>query len=183
MESYEVLWWHLSGSEGMMTSPFHKIIAIVGTSGSGKTTLLEGLIPLLVKRGLRVGTIKHDVHGFDMDKPGKDSWRHKRAGSAVSLISSPNKIGLVMDTDHDWTINELGGFFPHVDLILAEGYKKEEMPKIEVLRPGIRDTPLCTSDKNLLAIFSDMHLDVKVPVFKTTQIDELADFIIEHFDL
>ena len=166
-----------------MNLPFPKIIAIVGTSGSGKTTLLQRLIPLLLKRGLKVGTIKHDVHGFDMDKPGKDSWRHKRAGSAVSLISSPNKIGLVMDTDHDWKINELGRFFPHVDLILAEGYKKEEVPKIEVLRPGIRDTPLCTADKNLLAIFSDMQLDVKVPVFKTSQVDELADFIAAHFDM
>jgi molybdopterin-guanine dinucleotide biosynthesis protein B len=166
--------------EKTKTLPNPEIIAIVGSSGSGKTTLLEKLIPLLTKRGLRVGTIKHDVHGFEIDKPGKDSWRHKRAGAVISAISSPNKIGLVMDTDHDWTIRELAGFFPDVHLILTEGYKRADFPKIEVFRPEVHDTPVCTEDKNLLALVSDEPLNLTVPVFEVAQIKELADFIIAY---
>ncbi|HUU81381.1 MAG TPA: molybdopterin-guanine dinucleotide biosynthesis protein B, partial [Acidobacteriota bacterium] len=83
------------------------IVLFVGSSGSGKTTLLEKLIPELTRRGLRVGTIKHDVHGFEMDQPGKDSWRHKHAGALASIISSPHQIGEVMDVDHDHSLDEL----------------------------------------------------------------------------
>ncbi len=73
------------------------LVSIVGNSGAGKTTLLEKLIAAVTQRGFRVGTIKHDVHGFEMDKPGKDSWRHKQAGAVTTLISSPKRIGMVMD--------------------------------------------------------------------------------------
>ena len=87
------------------------IVSIVGPSGVGKTTLLERLIPELTGRGYRVGTIKHDVHGFEIDQPGKDSWRHKHAGAQVTVISSPNQIGMVMDVDHDHHLEELKRLF------------------------------------------------------------------------
>ena len=164
-----------------MTVP--QIIAVVGYSGSGKTTLLEKIIPLLVERGLRVGTIKHDVHGFEMDRPGKDSWRHKRAGAATTIISSPKKIGLVMDTDHDWSIHELTSFFPQMHLILTEGYKGADVPKLEVFRPEVHDTPACKDDKNLLALITDKPVDVGVPVFGPAQLTELVDFITAHLNL
>ena len=89
-------------SRSIKTPP---IVSIVGNSGSGKTTFLEKLIPEMIRRGFKVGTIKHDVHGFEMDKPGKDSWRHKRAGAHTTMISSPYQIGMVMDVDEDHNPN------------------------------------------------------------------------------
>ncbi|MBW2556910.1 MAG: molybdopterin-guanine dinucleotide biosynthesis protein B, partial [Deltaproteobacteria bacterium] len=81
-----------------MTPP---VVSVVGNSGAGKTTFLEKMIPEMVGRGLKVGTIKHDVHGrFEMDKPGKDSWRHKHAGASTTVISSPYRIGIVMDVKY-----------------------------------------------------------------------------------
>ena len=96
------------------------IVSFVGRSGAGKTTLIERLIPELRAMGVGVGTVKHDVHGFEIDYPGKDSWRHKQAGSSVTLISSPHRIGMVMDVDHDYTLDDLAPFFSGVDIILAK---------------------------------------------------------------
>ena len=108
------------------------IVTFVGRSGAGKTTLIERLIPELRGRGVRVGTVKHDVHGFEMDRPGKDSFRHKHAGAQVTVISSPNQIGIVMDVDHDHHPDELGVFFSEMDIVLTEGYKRQRRPKVEV---------------------------------------------------
>jgi len=159
------------------------IVLFVGYSGSGKTTLLEKLIPELTRRGLRVGTIKHDVHGFEMDQPGKDSWRHKHAGAAASIISSPYQIGEVMDVDHDHSLDELAPLLSHVDIILTEGYKREHKPKIEVFRPEVRDDPLCKGDKDLLALVSDSPVDLGVPRYLTDDVEGVADFLIAHFNL
>jgi molybdopterin-guanine dinucleotide biosynthesis protein B len=159
------------------------IISIVGPSGSGKTTLLEKLIPELVRRGLKIGTIKHDVHGFDMDRPGKDSWRHKQAGAQVSVISSPNKVGMVMDVDHDNRPIELSPLFTHVDIVLTEGYKTATNDKIEVFRPEIHEELLCRDDETLVAVASDVPVDIKVPRFPLQHAEELADFLIAHFKL
>jgi len=158
-----------------------QIVSIVGSSGAGKTTLLERLIPELNKRGLRVGTVKHDVHGFEMDKPGKDSYRHKHAGAAMTILSSPIGIGLVMDTDHDFALNELLPFFSGVDIILTEGYKRENYPKIEVFRKEVHPEPLCAGDKNLIALVSDTPLDLPIPRFLPKDIKGLADFLIQQF--
>ncbi len=159
------------------------IISIVGPSGSGKTTLLEKLIPELIRRGLKVGTIKHDVHGFDMDRPGKDSWRHKRAGAEVSIISSPNQVGMVMDVDHDNRPIELAPLFTNVDIVLTEGYKTAKNDKIEVYRPKIHPELLCRDDDHLVAVVSDVPVDIKVPRFPLQQVEKLADFLVAHFNL
>ena len=159
------------------------IISIVGNSGSGKTTLIEKLTPEIIKRGLRVGTIKHDVHGFDMDKPGKDSWRHKQAGASTTIISSPSKIGMVMDVDYDHKPDELLPLFPNVDIILTEGYKFVNNPKLEIFRPEITREPLCKDDEYLLALISDSNIDLGVPRFSTRDINGVVDFLIAHFKL
>src|SRR4030066_1340246 len=100
------------------------IISIVGKSASGKPTLIEKLVPELVRRGCRVATVKHDVHGFGVDREGKDSWRHKKAGAHTVVISSPTKLALIRDVDHDATLAELRDkYIRDVDLLLSEGFK------------------------------------------------------------
>jgi molybdopterin-guanine dinucleotide biosynthesis protein B len=159
------------------------IVSIVGASGVGKTTLLEKLIPALTRRGFRTGTIKHDVHGFEIDRPGKDSWRHKHAGAAATIISSPFQIGMVMDVDHDHGLDELALLLSDVDVILTEGYKREGKAKMEVFRPEVLGEPLCKEDDRLVALISDAPVDLGVPRFSMNDIDGLADFLITHFEL
>ena len=159
------------------------IIAVVGFSGTGKTTLMEKLIAELTQRGFRVGTVKHHPHTFEMDQPGKDSWRHKRAGSRVAVMSSPRQIGMVMDVDHDYLFDELSYFFSHVDIALAEGYKRSDTPKIEVFRSEIHPNPVCMGDEHLVALVSDVHVDLGVPRFLFGDIRGLADFLTTHFGL
>jgi len=159
------------------------IVSVVGFSGAGKTTLLEKLIRVLSGRGYRVGSIKHDVHGFELDKPGKDSWRHKHAGASTTVISSHSQIGMVMDVDHDHHPDELKGFFTNVDIILTEGYKRGNKPKLEIFRNSVHEEPLCKNDEHLIALISDMRIDLGVPQFSLDDIDGLADFLISSFDL
>lgn len=160
------------------------IISIVGLSGTGKTNLLERLIPEFTRRGFRVGTVKHHRHRFEMDQPGKDSWRHKHAGAAVAIISSPYRIGMIKDVDHDHRPEELAPFFCGVDIILTEGYKQDHNPKIEVFRPKADDgEPILRDDVHLVALVSDAKVDLDVPKFSTDDIEALADFVIDNFNL
>jgi molybdopterin-guanine dinucleotide biosynthesis protein B len=158
-------------------------VSVVGNSGSGKTTFLEKLIPELIGRGLKVGTIKHDVHGFEMDKPGKDSWRHKHAGASATIISSPYQIGMVMDVLHDHKPDELLSLFNGMDIILTEGYKRGDHPKIEIFRTQIISEPLCKNDKYLIALITDSKVNLDVPTFSSEAVKQIADFLIKHFDL
>src|SRR4030066_1554380 len=129
------------------------IISIVGKSDSGKTTLIEKLVPELTRRGYRVATVKHDVHGFEVDQEGKDSWRHKKAGAHTVVISSPQKIALIRDVEKDLTLEEIREkFIQDVDLILSEGYKKDIQPKTGVFRKEKHKELLCTKEDNLVAI-------------------------------
>ena len=121
------------------------IISIVGKSDSGKTTLIEKLIPVLTQRGYRVATVKHDIHGFEVDQEGKDSWRHKQAGAHTVVISSPDKIALIRDVERDLNLGEIRDLLIRdVDLILSEGYKKDIQPKIEIFRKEKHKKLLCT---------------------------------------
>jgi len=157
------------------------VVAVVGYSGAGKTTYLEKLILTLTRRGLKVGTIKHDVHGFEMDKPGKDTWRHKKAGARTTLISSPCQIGMVRDVDHDHTLEELAPLLSGMDIILAEGFKRSSAPKLEIFRPEATKDPICRHDPNLLALISDVPLDWGVPRYALNDVEGLADFLISYF--
>ena len=162
-----------------MTIP---IVSIVGKSNAGKTNLLEKIIPELIKRGYRVATVKHDVHGFEIDHEGKDSWRHKKAGARTTVISSPFRIALVEDVDHDQTLDEIRKkYIKRVDIILTEGYKGNPFPKIEVFRSELKRTPLCKKEDNLLAIASDIKLDIGVPCFDINDSPSLVDLIENKF--
>jgi molybdopterin-guanine dinucleotide biosynthesis protein B len=158
------------------------IVSIVGKSEIGKTTLIEKLLPELTRRGYRIATVKHDVHGFEVDQEGKDSWRHKKAGAHTVVISSPQKIALIRDVEKDSTLDEIRGkFIQDVDLILSEGYKKDVQPKIEVFRKGKYKELLCTREDNLIAIVSDQTFEVDVPCFFLDDIKGVADFIEKKF--
>ncbi len=159
------------------------IISIVGKSDSGKTTLLEKLIRELTNRGYRIGSVKHDAHSFEIDHEGKDSWRHKQAGAAFTLISSPSKIAMVLDSDHDHSLIELRDkFIRNVDLILTEGYKRENLPKIEVFRSALRREMLCSEDDNLIAVAGDPpSAPGGIPVFDLNDPIPLANFIEQNF--
>jgi molybdopterin-guanine dinucleotide biosynthesis protein B len=165
------------------SGPTPPIVSVVGYSGSGKTTFIVKLVPELTRRGIRVGTIKHDVHGFQMDKPGKDSWRHKQAGAAMTVISSPVQIGMVRDVDHEHSLDELLSLFSGVDLIVTEGYKRGDKPKLEIFRSDMQTEPLCTGDETLLALITDTNVDVGVPRFATNDARRVAEFLIQRFNL
>jgi molybdopterin-guanine dinucleotide biosynthesis protein B len=167
----------------LLGSTMPPIVAVVGSSGSGKTTIIERLVPELKSMGLRVGTIKHHLHDFDIDDPGKDSWRHKRAGAERTMISSPHRIGIVMDVDHDYALDELASFLSGMDIIVAEGYKKENKPKVEIFRAEIHPQPLCLDDGNLIALVTEADLELSVPRFLPSDIRELARFLVTHFNL
>jgi molybdopterin-guanine dinucleotide biosynthesis protein B len=158
------------------------ILSIVGKSDSGKTTLIEKLVPELVRRGYRVATIKHDVHGFEIDREGKDSWRHKKAGAHTVVISSPRKLALIRDVDHDAELPELRErYIGDVDLILAEGFKKNTQPKIEVFRQEVHQELLCRKEDNLVAIASNRHFDIGVPCFGLNDAPGLVNLIEDLF--
>ncbi|OGP91285.1 MAG: molybdopterin-guanine dinucleotide biosynthesis protein B [Deltaproteobacteria bacterium RBG_19FT_COMBO_43_11] len=158
------------------------IVSIVGKSNAGKTTLLEKLIPELVKRGYRVATVKHDVHGFDIDHEGKDSWRHKKAGAHTTIISSPGRIALIENADHDHTLDEIrGNYVKNADIILTEGYKGNPFPKIEVFRSDLKRALLCRKEDNLLAVAADTKLDAGVPCFDINDSQSIVDLIENKF--
>jgi molybdopterin-guanine dinucleotide biosynthesis adapter protein len=161
------------------------IVSFVGHSGSGKTTFIEKMIPLLVRADVKAAIIKHDVHGFEMDKPGKDTWRHKKAGAVATIISSAEKIGLVMDSDRDHQPHELAFMLDFADMIITEGFKHGPYPKIEVFRPDATGdaVPLCLSDPQLLAIVSDRTVACEVPVFGLDDFQPVADFLIHNFGI
>ncbi|HSR12508.1 MAG TPA: molybdopterin-guanine dinucleotide biosynthesis protein B [Thermodesulfobacteriota bacterium] len=156
------------------------IVSIVGVSNSGKTTLIEKLVPELVRRGYRVATIKHDVHGFEVDREGKDSWRHKKAGAHTVIISSPSKLALIRDVDHDAELPELRDkYVRDVDLVISEGFKRNSQPKIEVSRKEMNRDLLCTAQDNLLALATDQPRDLGVPCFGLDDAAGMVDLIEE----
>ncbi|HYA15399.1 MAG TPA: molybdopterin-guanine dinucleotide biosynthesis protein B [Syntrophales bacterium] len=158
------------------------IVSIVGRSNSGKTTLIEKLIPELVRRGYRVATIKHNIHGFEIDHEGKDSWRHKKAGAKITVIASAHRVAVVEDVDRDYALSELRDhYIRDVDIILSEGYKKNTHPKIEVFRSELKHDLLCTKEDNLIAIVSDRPVDRGVPCLGINDIKGLANFIEDRF--
>lgn len=154
------------------------IISVVGKSDVGKTTLLTKLLPELKARGYRIATIKHDTHGFDIDKPGKDTWKHAEAGADIVVISSPTKMALIEKVPRELTLDEVAERIQGVDLIITEGYKRGDKPKIEVHRAAVGGELLCTEEE-LLAVVTDEPLPVNVPTFSWDEVAGLAEFIEE----
>jgi len=171
------------------------VISFVGRSNTGKTTLLEKVIPLLRSRGLRVGTVKHHAGEFEIDREGKDSYRHKKAGATATMITSPTKVALVEDISRELTLSEVIERYMHeVDLVITEGYKRERMPKVELYVHGRGAPPLATEDPDIIAIATDGPaiaadapvdelIDVHVPVFSRDEPEPIVDLIVKRLKL
>lgn len=155
------------------------VVSIVGKSKAGKTTLVERLVAELKGRGYRVATVKHNYQDFELDRPGKDSWRHAQAGSDAVVISSPHKLALIKPQDHDASLEEilhlLGQDF---DIVLIEGFHRGNAPKIEVHRKGLDEGLRCTLEE-LLAIVTDEPVEADLPQFSLEDVSEIADLIEE----
>ena len=159
-----------------------KIFGFAGWSGSGKTTLIEKLIPLFVQHGLKVSLVKHAHHSFDVDQPGKDSYRHRHAGCNEVLVTSSKR----------WVLmHELRGAeepaFPEMlqrvspcDLLLVEGFKREKLPKLEVYRASVGESLLHTQDSSIVGIASDAKVDTKLPQFDLNDAPAIVTFILKH---
>ncbi|RLC93546.1 MAG: molybdopterin-guanine dinucleotide biosynthesis protein B [Chloroflexi bacterium] len=151
-------------------------VSVVGKSNSGKTTLLEKLVGELRRRGLNIAAIKHTSSDFDLDHPGKDSWRLARAGSQAVLLSSPQKLALIRSVDREASVEELlalagEGF----DLVLVEGFKNSGLPKIEVHRR--EQGGLLFAPRDLLALVTDEAIDASTPQFSADDVGPLADLL------
>jgi molybdopterin-guanine dinucleotide biosynthesis protein MobB len=158
------------------------IVSIVGKSNSGKTTLIEKLIAELTQRGWRVATIKHNRHGFEIDHEGKDSWRHRKAGAAATVLVSPRQIALMEDVEMDYGLAEIRErYIRNADIILAEGYKGNPHPKIEVFRSELRQERLCGPEDNLIALAGDQPVPAEIPCFDWNDAAGIADLIEKRF--
>ncbi len=150
------------------------ILCIVGPSRVGKTELIEKLLVELKGRGYRIATVKHAPQGFDLDKPGKDSWRYTKAGVDTLVLSSPEKLALIKNVDHDLSLEEISKFLGEdFDIILAEGFRKSKRPKIEVHRKGFEPP----GAKGVIALVTDESLDINIPQFSLENIIGLSSFI------
>jgi molybdopterin-guanine dinucleotide biosynthesis protein B len=158
-----------------------KVLGISGWSGAGKTTLLADLIPLLVAQGLKVSTIKHAHHEFDVDQPGKDSYRHRQAGASEVLISSGRRFALMHELRGaaEPTLDDLLARLSPVDLVLVEGFKTSAHPKIEVWRASVGKPMLYPGDGTVIAVASDAPVEgLAVPVLDANRPQQIAAFII-----
>ncbi|MCS6855770.1 MAG: molybdopterin-guanine dinucleotide biosynthesis protein B [Elioraea sp.] len=157
------------------------IFGITGWSGSGKTTLLVRLIPALVARGVSVSTIKHAHHAFDIDRPGKDSYEHRRAGATEVLVSSANRWALMHELRGapEPSLGDLVARLSPVDLVLVEGFKRNAHPKLEVWRAATGKPPLYPEDAMIRAVASDGPVPgCDRPVLALDDVDAIADFVI-----
>ena len=155
-----------------------KVVNIVGSSSNvGKTYLLEGLIKELKFRGYSIATIKHDVHGFDIDKKGKDTYRHRKAGADTVVISSKNRFAMIKELDEEVNLEDIIKMVSDKDIVLVEGYKKSNLRKIEVYREGVSEK-IITPKEKLIAIASNESIDYEdVPVVNKDNYKVLADLV------
>jgi molybdopterin-guanine dinucleotide biosynthesis protein MobB len=157
------------------------VVSFVGNSGVGKTTFLEKLIPVLKSRGYRIASIKHDVHKFVIDYPGKDSWRLTQAGSDIVVLSSSTKLAVLETVQEDRSLTDLVEMVSdRVDLVVTEGYRGAAALKIEVSRAA-HSTSLTARLDDLLAIVTDHPFEISVPQFGLEDAVPVADFIVGRF--
>jgi molybdopterin-guanine dinucleotide biosynthesis protein B len=163
------------------------VLGIAAFSGTGKTTLLIHLIPLLKRRGLRIAVIKHSHHNFDIDRPGKDSYKLREAGANPVMLSSKFRRAVI--TEHENPVEPvLSEQLIHLDqsnldLVLVEGFKRERFPKIELHRPSLGKPLLYPSDDSIIAIAADSGLPVEpaIPMLDINRPEQIAEFIFDHF--
>ncbi len=163
-----------------------KLFGIAGWSGSGKTTLLAALVPALIARGIAVSTIKHAGHGFDLDRPDKDSYRHRHAGATEVLITSPERWALIHELRdaHEPPLPELLARMEPVDLVLIEGFKKAPHQKLEVWRRANDKPTLFPDDPHIVAVACDAPPpNCTLPILSLDDADAVADFIVARLRL
>lgn len=161
------------------------VFGFAGYSGAGKTTLIEMLIPRLVSAGLRVSLIKHAHHAFDIDKPGKDSYRHREAGCTEVLVTSDRRWVLMHElrNEAEPTLEEQLARFSACDLVLVEGFKRAAIPKLEIHRPAHGRPLLHPEDGNIIAVASDAPVATRLPVLDINAPASIAEFIMRHHGL
>jgi molybdopterin-guanine dinucleotide biosynthesis protein MobB len=160
-----------------------KIFGVTGWKNSGKTGLMERLVTEITTRGFTVSTIKHAHHSFDVDHPGRDSYRHRTAGASQVMLASKNRWALMHELrdEEEPTFDELLARMSPVDLILVEGYKRESHSKIECFREGVSDPMRQNTDPTICAIATDTDVGVaNVPIFDLNNTSQIADFILKH---
>ena len=158
-----------------------RLIGLAGWSGSGKTTLMTRLIPVLTGRGLRVSTIKHAHHAFDIDQPGKDSWLHRQAGATEVLVASANRFALIHELRGapEPSLAELIARLAPTDVILVEGFRHGDHPKIEIFRPELGKPPLHPDDPMIVAVATPEPIDdLPLPWLPLDDPERVADFIL-----
>ncbi|MDR1850140.1 MAG: molybdopterin-guanine dinucleotide biosynthesis protein B [Zoogloeaceae bacterium] len=162
-----------------MTPP---VFIFVGHSNSGKTTFIERLIPMLTRRGLRVATIKHAHHKVHLDTEGKDSWRYKNAGAALSMLVTTHALQLVADADESREPAQLAArFLGEADIVLAEGFSQANGPKIEIMRRALGKPPRCEIADGLIAIATDCpEIYPELPHFTLDDHEALAEFLLQY---
>jgi molybdopterin-guanine dinucleotide biosynthesis protein B len=159
------------------------LVTVIGKSGCGKTTMIEKLVAEFKRRNYQVATIKHHSHpGFDIDKPGKDTWRFAQAGSDHVVIAAPDKVASYYKIPRELSLEEIAGGINGVDLILVEGYRRAGKAALEVVRAE-NSKELIGAQEQRIAIAADFPLDAGVPHFGLEDIQEIADLIEEKFSL
>ncbi|MBL8653842.1 MAG: molybdopterin-guanine dinucleotide biosynthesis protein B [Alphaproteobacteria bacterium] len=157
-----------------------RVFGLAGWSGAGKTTLLSKLIPALTAQGLRVSTLKHAHHAFDLDTPGKDSWVHRQSGATEVTIVSANRYAIMHELrgSPEPTIEEILPRLAPVDLLLIEGFKRHKHDKLEIHRPALGKALLSPHDPDIVAVASDAKLaNLAVPLLDLNDIDAIAAFV------
>src|SRR5439155_13206355 len=159
-----------------------RIIGLPGWSRSGKTTLVTRLIPRLIERGIKVSTLKHAHHGFDLDQPGKDSFFHRAAGATEVIISSARRWAILHELreEPEWDLRALVAKMSPVDLVLVEGFKRDAFPKLEIHRAANGKPLIHPDDRHIVAIASDIALpQAKIPVIDLNDIEAIADLLLK----
>jgi molybdopterin-guanine dinucleotide biosynthesis protein B len=162
-----------------------KTIGFAGWSGSGKTTLVEKLIPRFTRRGLRVSLIKHAHHTFDVDQPGKDSYRHRHAGASEVLVTSSRRWVLMHELrgEQEPKFEEQLRHLSPCDLLIVEGFKYAPIPKLEVWRAETGEPLLHPNDAHFVAVATDAKIESRLPVLDLNNVDAIASFVMSHLKL
>ncbi len=152
---------------------------VAASSNSGKTTLIEKIVRILKERGQRVAVIKHASKGFELDRPGKDSWRFREAGADAVVLVGPEGMALMKKIDEEPALGEIEALVQGFDIVIREGFKHDALNKIEVFRTGVSGKqPLCMTDRSFLALVSDSPVPVALPYFDWNDAGAIADFIL-----
>ncbi|MEC5387053.1 molybdopterin-guanine dinucleotide biosynthesis protein B [Uliginosibacterium sp. H3] len=164
-----------------------KVFGFAGYSGAGKTTLIEQLIPLLAADGLRVSLVKHTHHGFDIDKPGKDSWRFRKAGAQEVMLAGAQRWALMHELSNqaEPVLADLLGHMSACDVVLVEGFRSVEIPKMEVYRPSTGHAMIHPVFPNVVAVASDAAIDVPahLPLLDLNDVPAIAGFVKRFLDI